>query len=241
MKYKNVILFPILVVVLLNLLGCSAMQTEFGKRDLDVQTRMTKTIFLDPVASDKKRVYVQVRNTSGQSAYNLQNRLTHAIARKGYVIESDPDKAHYLVQANVLQICKVNLREVDSALESGFGGGLLGAAVAGAAGGGDRALIGAGLAGAVIGIAADAMVKDNYYTIITDVQLGERSRAVKELTVSSLPQGTSSRKIQTTSTPDKWKKYQTRIVSTANKANLKLAEATPVLADELVNSIAGLM
>lgn len=240
MQYKKIILFPILAIFFANLMGCSAMQTGFSKSDLDVQTRMTKTIFLDPVTCDKKKVYIQIRNTSGKDTFNLHNRLARAIALKGYEVETNPDKAYYMVQINVLQISKVNLNEAESAFDSGFGGGLLGATVGGIAGANNRALLGAGLAGAVIGIAADAMVKDMYYTIITDVQLGERS-AVNEVTVSNLRQGNSTNKIQSSSKKDNWKKYQTRIVSTANKVNLKLEEATPLLVDELVNSIAGLM
>lgn len=206
-----------MTILVASLLGCVAMQTEFGKHNLDVQTRMTRTIFLEPVQSQKRSVYVEVKNTSGKNAFNIHHRLCDAIANKGYVIEQDPKRAQYLVQANVLQIAKFNLNETNCAFDSGFGGALLGSSIAGVAGAQGRAVLGAGLAGAIIGIAADNMVKDNYYTIITDVQLGERPA------------------------PLQWKKYQTRIISTANKANLQLAEATPLLVDELVNSIAGLM
>lgn len=241
MQYRNILFRIMIIIGIGSLLGCTAMQTEFGKRNLDLQTRMTKTIFLEPVAPHQRTVFVQVRNTSGKQGFNLQQRLVGAIERKGYKIESDPSKAHYLIQANVLGLSKVNLREAESAFDSGFGGGLLGATIAGVAGGDQQAVLGAGLAGAIVGIAADAMVKDTCYTIITDVQLGERIGGVKEVTVSRLSQGTSTRTVQAISRPEQWKKYQTRIVSTANKANLHLAEATPILVDELVNSIAGLM
>lgn len=202
------------------LMGCSAMQTELGKKDLEVQTRMTRTIFLEPVAPEKRRVFVDIKNTSGKSAFDLEQRLKQAIATKGYRIETDPARAHFLIQANVLQIAKFNTNEMNSAFESGFGGALLGSALAGAVGGESRALLGAGLAGALVGIAADSMIKDNYYTIITDVQLGERVKEGKK---------------------EEWRKYPTRIISTANKANLQLVEATPLLVNELVNSISGIM
>lgn len=220
MQYRKTFLYSVVGIIGIALAGCSAMQTEFGKHNLDVQTRMTRTIFLDPVAPEKKSVFVDVKNTSGKNAFNLKERLTGAIASKGYVIETNPARAHFLVQANVLQIAKIDLNECNSAFDSGFGGALFGAALAGVAGADSRALAGAGLAGAIVGIAADAMVKDNYYTIITDVQLAERVKSGKG---------------------DEWRKYPTRIVSTANKANLQLAQATPLLVDELVNSISGLM
>jgi len=241
MHYKNRLFFPLFAFLVISLSGCAAMQTEFGKRDLDVQTRMTKTIFLEPVADSKRKIYVQAHNTSGKHCFNLQNRLRASLAAKGYQVVNNPEEAYFLVQANVLQVGKVNLREVNSAFESGFGGALLGATVAGIAGGNDRALLAAGLAGTVVGIAADAMVKDNLYTVITDVQLSERSKLVDELTVSNLPQGIHSRNLQASKKKGAWKKYQTRIISTANQANLKLEDAMPLLANELVSSISGLV
>lgn len=217
---KKMFLHGVLGLIGLTLAGCSAMQTEFGKQNLDVQTRMTRTIFLEPVAPEKRRVFVDVKNTSGKNAFDLQHRLKQAIASKGYAIETDPARAHFLVQANVLQIAKFNANEMNCAFDSGFGGALLGTALAGAAGGDGRVLLGAGLAGALVGIAADSMIQDNYYTIITDVQLGERVKVGKG---------------------EEWRKYPTRIISTANKANLQLAQATPLLVNELVNSISGIM
>lgn len=220
MQYRKMFFYGVLGVIGITLMGCSAIQTEFGKQNLDVQTRMTRTIFLDPVAPEKRKVFVDVKNTSGKNAFDLKYRLMQAIANKGYVVETDPTRAHFLVQANVLQIAKINLNEMNCAFDSGFGGAVLGSALAGAVGGDSRALLGAGLAGALVGIAADSMVKDNYYTIITDVQLAERVKGTKG---------------------EEWRKYPTRIISTANKANLQLAQATPLLVDELVNSISGLM
>ncbi|MCC5698300.1 complement resistance protein TraT, partial [Klebsiella pneumoniae] len=50
----------------LMLSGCSATHTAISKRNLQVQTKMSDTIFLDPVADDKRTVFIQVRNTSDQ-------------------------------------------------------------------------------------------------------------------------------------------------------------------------------
>ena len=47
--------------------GCAAVHTSIAKKDLDVQTKMSDTIFLDPVEPDRRIVYLNVRNTSDKS------------------------------------------------------------------------------------------------------------------------------------------------------------------------------
>ena len=85
-------------------------------------------------------------------------------------------------------------------------------------------------------MAADAMVEDVNYTMITDVQIAERTKAtVTTDNVAALRQGTSGAKIQTSTETGNQHKYQTRVVSNANKVNLKFEEAKPVLEDQLPN------
>ncbi len=239
---RKKILSGLILLFFLGLNGCVATHTAISKRDLDVQTKMSKTIFLDPVAEDKKTVFVQVRNTSGNPNFDLQRSLNWELNNRGYTIVNNPDEAQFMVQTNVLQVGKANLNEVDSVLDSGFGGGLLGAAITGASGGGSRAVVGGGLAGAALGVALDAMTKDICYTVVTDVQISERTHAtVKEKVNSHLSQGTHSNRVVTSTENSHWKRYQTRIVSSANKVNLQLEEAMPELAYGISNSIAGIL
>ncbi|HAW2497091.1 TPA: hypothetical protein JLP82_004051 [Escherichia coli] len=92
------------------------------------------------------------------------------------------------------------------------------------------------------GMAADAMVEDVNYTMITDVQIAERTKTtVTTDNVAALRQGTSGAKIQTSTETGNQHKYQTRVVSSANKVNLKFEEAKPVLEDQLAKSIANIL
>lgn len=229
-----------LVVVGL-LAGCSATQTAIGKRELVVQTKMSETIFLDPVGPDKRTVFVQVRNTSDKPGLSLDGYIAQAVAAKGYKVVNDPDKAHYLLQANVLQAGIADARETESAVERGFGAAVIGGAIGNQFGGGDgrgAATVGGGL----IGLAVDALVKDVYVSITTDIQISERSNAaVTEQLNSTLKQGTSSVKRQSSTETTDFKRYQTRILSSANQANLKYEEAEPKLVQGLVQSISGLL
>ncbi|MFA2360498.1 conjugal transfer protein TraH [Escherichia coli] len=72
--------------------------------------------------------------------------------------------------------------------------------------------------------------------------IAERTKAtVTTDNVAALRQGTSGAKIQTSTETGNQHKYQTRVVSNANKVNLKFEEAKPVLEDQLAKSIANIL
>ncbi|HEN4999241.1 TPA: hypothetical protein U6I48_004811 [Klebsiella aerogenes] len=74
------------------------------------------------------------------------------------------------------------------------------------------------------------------------MQISERSTsAVSTDNISALRQGTSSVKLQSSHSTGNQQSYQTRVVSTANKANLKFDEAKPVLEDQLAKSVSGIL
>jgi hypothetical protein len=226
--------------------GCAATSTGLGKRNLEVQTRMTDTIFLEPVSPHDRTVLVQVRNTSDQADFDIGEAVKASIAARGYRIVDRPEEAHYLLQANVLQVGQVSPTAADETFAGGFGGTLIGGAVgvAGARIASDdpRALIAGGLAGAATSSVVDALIEDVTYTVITDVQISERAGegvVVTERLEQDLRQGSGTRIISATQIHD-WKRYQTRIMSTANRANLDFEDAAPQLVDGLTRSIAGI-
>lgn len=226
--------------------GCGAMSTAVKKRNLDVKTQVSETIWLEP--SSEKTVYVQVKNTSDKDMSGLVGQVTQEIQSKGYTVVSSPDTAYYWVQANVLKADKMDLRTANGFLSQGYEGAAMGAALgagitaynSSSAG----ATLGVGLAAGLIGMAADAMVEDVNYTMITDLQISERSKEKNAVTtdnVAALRQGTSGVKIQTSTETGDRHKYQTRVVSNANKVNLTYEEAKPVLEAQLAKSIANIL
>ena len=93
------------------------------------------------------------------------------------------------------------------------------------------------------GVAADAMVEDTNYTMVTDLQIAEKAPAGVTVTTkdnTSLKQGSSGSKEQSSTATGNRHKYQTRIVSNANQVNLDFKDAKPVLEDQLANTLAGL-
>lgn len=241
----------LVVLALVGLPGCAATYTAIAKRNLDVQTKMTETIFLDPVAPAERSVYVEVKNTSDKADFDLQSAIREKVTAKGYRLVEDPRAARYILQANVLQAGKNTDTAAVGAYRSGFGGTLVGGAAGGAvgygigrAGGGNDLVLGAG--GAILGAAAEtitgAYVQDVTYSIVTDIQVQERSPGVvvTESENAQIEQGTSGQRTQTTSKSTDLKRYRTRVVSKANKVNLEWQEAVPALVDGLTRSIAGI-
>jgi TraT complement resistance protein len=226
--------------------GCAATTTGLGKRNLEVQTKMTDTIFLEPVPPHARTILVQVRNTSDQADFDLQKAIEASIAERGYRLVDRPEEAHYLLQANVLQVGRTSPTAAEQTFAGGFGGTLIGGAagVAGARIASDdtRALIAGGLVGAATSSVVDALVEDVTYTIVTDVQISERAGegvVVTERLEQNLRQGSGARIISATQIHD-WRRYQTRIMSTANRTNLEFEDAAPELVDGLTRSIAGI-
>jgi hypothetical protein len=203
---KKIVLYLMVVLVGFIFIGCgSSIQTMIKKRSLDVQTKMSASVFLEPVSLQEQIVYVRVRNTTDKDI-DIESLIKKAFEKKGYIITKNPREAMFMVQANLLQIGKSDENQAQSALVSGFGGAIVGTAISRSAG--HKGYTG-GLIGATVGIIGDALIDDVHQTI-------------------------KSSKVG-------WKKYRTRVVSTATQVNLKFEEAKPKLIDGLVRSLSGLL
>lgn len=236
-----VILITSLMGLALLISGCAATTTSVRYGELDVQTKMSSTIFLEPVAPKERTVFVQIRNTSDK-LLNIDNAIRDAILARGYTIESDPKRAHYILQANVLQVGKVDVSALEQNEGAATGGVIVGAAAGALLGGsdaGEGALIGGLLAGLLENISG-SLVQVVHYSMITDIQIAERVQApVSEEFRSQLQQGSSASASQSSESVSARKRYQTRIVSTARRVDLEFAEALPHLEQGLINSISG--
>ncbi len=230
-------------VIALGLASCAATQTALEHGKLTTSTKMSETVFLDPVSNNQKTIYVSVKNTSDQKI-NFTKPLAEALQSNGYKVVSNPGAAHYLIQANVLKIGKMSKKASDAAIGSGFGSTLAGIGTGVAIGGltnNSNAMLAGGLAGGLASVAADALIKDVNYAMITDIQISERSHhKIKQRTQASLQNGSSTNTIQDYSEESNLKRYRTRLVSNADKVNLNFADARSILEREAAHSIAGI-
>ena len=248
---RHLMVLLTLVAVTVTLTGCAAVHTSVAKRNLDVQTRMSDAVFLDPVGPDKRTIFIQVRNTSDKTNFDIEGPIKSAISSRGYQVLDDPEAAHFILQAQVLSVAKASQTAAEAALSAGYGGPLAGivtgAAVGVATGGSASDMAVAGVAGAIVGgvaeTIANAMVQDVFYVAITDVQLSQRARegvtGQRDLQVDA-SQGIGGSEQQTFSEITDMKRYRTRVMSTANKVNLEYDEAAPELTAGLTRVLSGL-
>lgn len=250
---KNTWILTGIMIFSLILSGCAAVHTSIAKKDLDVQTKMSDSIFLDPVEPSQKTIYINIRNTSDKTNFDISGSVAKALEGRGYYITNNPKEAHYWLQVNVLSVDKASPTAAEAALRAGYGGmggAALGAAVGTATGAAIDGWSGAGIGGlagaaafGLVGTIADAAVKDVTYMAITDVEIAERAEAgvvVREDRQQDAKQGVGGARRQSSTKISEMNKFRTRVVSTANKANLQYEEAAVELTNGLSRSISGL-
>lgn len=211
-KAINKIILLIITVSLLT--SCAAISTLVSKKKLDVQTKVSNSIFLN--INDDKTLFIQIHNTSDQQDLSIEDDVKKQLINKGYHLIENSTQAHYLLQINILQsgkTSKIALEKSPFGTLDAIGFGAAGALIGGRTGKLAGTIIGAavGAAGAVV---ADSLVEDVYYLITTDVRVTEQYFDHK------IP-------------------YQTRITNSANQVNLKWSDAKPALEKSLVTSIVG--
>ena len=246
MNAFKITLATAITALLLLMSGCAAMSTAIKHRNLKVESKMSESIFLEPT-DDAKTIYVQVKSTLSQDFDGLKTQLQQQLSNNGWEVVKTVASANNMVQINVLQAGQAkDEASAWGALQGGFGadiltGGLMGLAAGYAT---NSANIGIGV-GAVAGAAswvANQLVENVYYSMVTDVQVSVRSKdgQVTQSTESNLSQGTSSKVSQTINQKSEWLKYRTRIVSVANKVNLKFEDAKPELQAQIAKQVSGI-
>ena len=249
---KGNLFFAVAVCLVFIVNGCAATRTLIEKRNLTVETKMSETIFLEPVSPEQRVVYVDVKNTTDKELLGIEYGIKGRIISNGFRVTEDPAEATFILQANILKVGKSDLEDANAMLGTGYEGVVEGAVIGGVIGGaigGDvdeinKGTVAGAVAGGIVGFLFDALVTDDLFTMVTDVQIRERAREgelVYQSEDTDVSQGTATRTKQTSHVDDiKWKIYRTRIVSVANKANLDFEEAKPHLQAGLERSIGGI-
>lgn len=213
----------VISLMTLGLIGCAATQVSLEKKDLKVQTKMSKSIFLDLDNQISKTAFVEIKNTSDKDI-DLTSAVKETVRTQGYTLVGNAKEAAYIYQVNVLYVGEADPAALRTAITKGYGaplaGGVVGGAVGyGVGGTGKSAAVGAGL-GAFLGGAAElvtgSLTKDVTFTIMTDLRLTEKTSQGKRV-------------------------HQARVASTANQVNLEWQEAEGPLVKGLGKSLGGLL
>ena len=237
---------PLTLAAAFALSGCSAMSTAIKHHELNVDSKMSESIFLDPVPKRKKTIFVQVRNTTSHDLPALKEALSAELVKEGWRIVDDPEQAHKMVQMNVLQAGEAeDPQTVWTSMSSGYGSSIALGSLAGLAVGYRNDNVSNGLgAGLLVGAGswvADQLVKNTTYSVITDVQVSSRTdKAVKQITQAKLDQGKTTQTHQSYEQETNWLRYRTRVASMANQMNLNFNDAKPVLTQQLATEVAGI-
>lgn len=232
------------------LAGCAATGVALSKKDLDVQTRTSTAIFGDPVAKDKRTIYLDIKSgvmEFDRRAFKTYVKEQFALNDNGYRIVDDPDAAQFVMVAYVLNLEKASPTAAEAALNQGYlGGSVAAGAAVGAAtsrpGGAWRGAAIGGVAGGAAEFISGALVKDVTYMLVCDIQVTEKTKygaIVRKDTQVDTKVSDAGSSRQTVSEVSNRKEYRTRIVTTANKANLKLEDAQNLMFEKTAFAMSG--
>ncbi len=244
-NYKNSARLVSISVIAVYLSGCSALHTSISKRNLDVQAKTSTAIFVDAVEREHRTIYVEVR--SGVMEFDrrsFKKFVKSQIADNdgGYRVVDSPKRAQFQLNIYVLNLEKASPSAAAAALNQGYIGVAAGAAAGGLITGSGKGMVVGGLVGGVGSTIANAFVQDVTYMLVADIQIKEKARKGviirKDSQVSAKVSdaGTSTQRYSEATTR---KEYRTRIVTTANKANLKLEEAQELMFKKTAYAMAG--
>lgn len=86
---KTIYLSAIACLCIPLLTGCAAIEVSLEHKDLDVQTKMSATVFLDVENRQTNTIFVQVKNTSDKDV-NIEALLKQKLQTSGYTLTTAP-------------------------------------------------------------------------------------------------------------------------------------------------------
>lgn len=246
LKNKKTSIIALLIFLILPAMIFSGCATTAGPNtsasglssgNVALSTKMSSSIFLQPVSPSEKTIYVSVRNTSTATGLNFRNELFSELTSEGYVVTNDPKKANFMLMSNILYIGKESKNyTMAGALAGGFGGGFIGSRY----NSGTSTVAGAALGALAGGLIGSLFQKDNYIMVV-DIQLEQRQAGTYTTSSTNAQQGTASNVTTYNSGIKNWAIYRDRVVSGASATNLVFASAEPLLKQQMAHSIANLL
>jgi hypothetical protein len=211
---KNAAKTGILFVALAALVGCAATERVIDYSSMKTDVKMSKSIFLEPLAKSPKKVYVEVKNTTNRPELvsNFQPVLISQLQAKGYQITQNPKEADYWIQCNIRYIGLYNDKIIKDGVVTGAAvGALSGLAIARSAAG----VAGGALVGGVLGLGADVATRTKTQVIAVDLRVTERANS-------------------------KPKVHEAGVAASATKIWLTTEAAAPVLVQMAAEQISGI-
>jgi PBP1b-binding outer membrane lipoprotein LpoB len=255
---KKVSVFTSIVVATLIFSGCATSQ-------LQTSSKMSQSVFINPVAKSKRLIFIASKNTSGQKI-NLEKTLVSELEAKGYTVVDDPEKATYVLMTNVLYCDK---KQENNASGGALAGGVAGAGVSGYNNNSGGQMVGAAIGTAVVGGLLAKLTEDTIYQMQVDIVIREKANSTvsaSNITASGQASVSDSKKagfmnslggdvkdvnatgqLNSNIANANSQEYETNFIehkttlfAEATKMDLTLSEATPILERQISIQISGL-
>lgn len=212
---------PLSIFLTLFMLFSCSLNTLIEKKDVKIENKISKSIFLSPVTDENKTVFIKTTNTSGKENLNIESPVTENLKKKGYIIVNNPKKANFILQANILQAGRYN-SESSSNIDA-----IIGATAGGAIGhmignGNSEGIILGAIAGFALGSMTNSLIEDVTILIVTDLQISENSPGSNNKSKNNLIT------------------HDAKILTYINQANLDYQEIEPELIKHLASTISGI-
>lgn len=202
-----------------------------------IATKMSSSVFLQPVAPDQRIVYVEGHNTSSAQDVNFTPQVVAALTQRGYQVTNNPDHAQFILQYNLRYLGKETQdHTATGALAGGFGGAIL----EGAAGGSGIQSVRGGIVGAGIGALVGYLMSENQYMMVVDIQIRQRNASARTTTTTTTGEGLGNTTTSSSTGASGWQTYSDRVVGEAAGRHLSFDYAKPALEQNIANSIAGI-
>ncbi|AQW81412.1 complement resistance protein TraT [Campylobacter pinnipediorum] len=238
--------------------GCATIQ-------LQTNAKMSQSIFINPVASSKKLIFIATKNTSGQNV-NIQNQIENLLTQRGYKIVDDPEIATYILMSNILYCDK---KSENNAAGAAVTGGAIGSSIGAYNHGSITGTIAGGAIGAAVTGIIGKLTEDTIYQMQVDIIVREKAKGkvtANKGNVSGQASVADKRKsgffnefggeirrdeasgnFNSNSTnydnqvfERDYTEQKTTIFAEATKSGLNLNEAIPILENKIASQIAGL-
>ncbi|TAM11296.1 MAG: hypothetical protein EPN72_04295 [Nevskiaceae bacterium] len=165
-------------LVVAALQGCATVTTLVEHHNLQVTTRMSSSLFMNPTAPADRSVFLQVQNTNDKGDFGLGPALAAVIQSRGWTLVTDPAKARVVLQIGVLQAGKMQVQSLQTALVGGYGSVLataaVGAGIAAAAGGSGTAIGGTAIGLGTADYVGGLLVKPETFSVVADIRVLQR-------------------------------------------------------------------
>ena len=79
-------------VLLSSVVAATLLLSGCATSNLQTSAKMTQSVFINPVAKEKRTVFINMKNTSGTDI-NLERTIAQTLGAKGYTLVDDPEVA----------------------------------------------------------------------------------------------------------------------------------------------------